>query len=151
MKKCITLFILMLFVFQNAGSIWIIGDFYVNQDYISKNLCIKRFDAVPICNGKCYLENKLEKSEKQQQKFPTVTYREVQLFLQNPPQFSFSPIHFVFKNKYPALDMGSQKSDYIFSIYHPPQMGLIPRFSINQKIKKNANIRNTTLRSEFIY
>lgn len=121
MKKCITLFILLLFVFQNAGSIWIIGDFYINRDYIAKNLCINRFDAVPICNGKCYLENKLKASEKQDQKFPTVTYREVQLFFQNPQQFSFSAIHYVFKNKYPMLDTGSQKSDYIFSIYHPPR------------------------------
>ncbi|SCY75630.1 hypothetical protein SAMN02927916_3217 [Flavobacterium anhuiense] len=121
MKKCIILSILILFAFQNAGSIWIIGDFYINQDYIAKNLCINRFDAVPICNGKCYLENKLKASEKQEQKFPTVTYKEVQLFLQQPQQFSFTAIYFVFKNEYPMLDKSSQKSDYIFSIYHPPR------------------------------
>ena len=75
MKKSITLFILMLLVFQNAGSIWIIGDFYINRDYIAKNVCINRFDAVPICNGKCYLESKLTANDKQEQQFPNVTYK----------------------------------------------------------------------------
>lgn len=121
MKKCITLFILMLLVFQNAGSIWIIGDFYINQDYIAKNVCINRFDAVPICNGKCYLENKLKENDKQDQKFPTVTYKEVQLFLQTPAQFSFTVIGFIFKKKYPMLQIGNQNSNYVFSIYHPPR------------------------------
>ncbi|CAD0002339.1 hypothetical protein [Flavobacterium salmonis] len=121
MKKCITLFILMLLVFQNAGSIWIIGDFYINQDYIAKNFCINRFDAVPICNGKCYLENKLKENEKQEQKFPTVTYKELQLFLQTQVQFSFTVVRFVLKKKHPMLQMSNQKSNYVFSIYHPPR------------------------------
>lgn len=122
-KKGITLFILMLLLFQNAGSIWIIGDFYINQDYIAKNLCINRFDTIPVCNGKCYLENKLKAEQNKEQKFPTVTYKEVQLFLQHPEQFSFKAVRFVFKRKYPVLQSGSQNSDYIFSIYHPPRCG----------------------------
>ena len=121
MKKCITLFILILLVFQNAGSIWIIGDFYMNQDYIAKNVCINRFDTVPICNGKCYLENKLKENDKQEQKFPTVTYKEVQLFLQTPVQFSFTMVRFVFKTKYPMLQIVKQKTTYVFSIYHSPR------------------------------
>ncbi|SMP33949.1 hypothetical protein [Flavobacterium hercynium] len=121
MKKGITLFILMLFVFQNAGSIWIIGDFYINRDYIAKNVCINRFDAVPICNGKCYLDNKLKANDKQEQKFPTVTYKEVQLFFESPFEFSFTTIRFAILKKYPVLLAGSQKSDFIFSIYHPPR------------------------------
>lgn len=111
----------MLFVFQNAGSLWIIGDFYINQDYIAKNLCINRFDAIPMCNGKCYLENKLKRSEKGEQKFPTVIYKEVQLFFESPIRFSFAVMRFVFKKKYPVLQAGSQKFNFIFSIYHPPR------------------------------
>jgi len=123
MKKGITLFILMLFVFQNAGSIWIIGEFYINRDYIAKNVCINRFDAVPICNGKCYLNNKLKANDKQEQKFPTLNYKEVQLFFESPLEFLFTAIHFVIKKKYPVLQAGSQKSNFIFSIYHPPKYG----------------------------
>ncbi|OXB07027.1 hypothetical protein [Flavobacterium pectinovorum] len=122
-KKGITLFILMLFVFQNAGSIWIIGDFYLNQDYISKNVCINRFDTIPICNGKCYLENKLKANDKEEQKFPTVTYKEVQLFLEAPADFSFTAIYFSFEKKYPVMQTDRQKSNFIFSIYHPPRCG----------------------------
>lgn len=123
MKRCITLFILLLLVFQNSGNIWIIGDFYINQDYIAKNLCINRFDTVPICNGKCYLDNKLKASEKEDKKFPTIIYKEVQLFLQDPIQFSFIMIRLLFKKKFPVLYIGSQNSEFIFSIYHPPKYG----------------------------
>ena len=113
----------MLLVFQNAGSIWIIGDFYINRDFIAKNVCINRFDAIPICNGKCYLYSKLKANEKQEQKFPTVTYKEIQLFLQNQEQFSFPPVRVAFKKKYPSLQAGCQKSNFISSIYHPPRCG----------------------------
>jgi hypothetical protein len=123
MKKSITLIILMLLVFQNTGSIWIIGDFYINRDYIAKNVCINRFDSVPICNGKCYLDIKLKANDKEQQQFPTVTYKEVQLFFESPLEFLFRTMHFVIKKKYPVLLAGSQKSNFIFSIYHPPRLG----------------------------
>lgn len=123
MKKSITLFILMLLVFQNAGSIWIIGDFYINRDYIAKNVCINRFDAVPICNGKCYLESKLTANDKQEQQFPNVTYKEVQLFLEVPFTFSFPTIRSAFKKKYPFLKESDQNSSFVFSIYHPPRYG----------------------------
>ncbi|CAD0007211.1 hypothetical protein [Flavobacterium salmonis] len=121
MKKCITLIVLMLLAFQNADSLWIIGDFYINQDYIAQNVCINRFDAVPICNGKCYLEQKLKANDREEQKFPTVTYREVQLFLQNQIPFSFTVVFFSLKKEYPMLRAYNQRYSYIFSIYHPPR------------------------------
>lgn len=123
MKKCITLFILMLFVFQNTGSIWIIGEFYINRNYIAKNVCINRFDAVSICNGKCYLDNELKANDKQEQKFPTVNYKEVQLFFESPFEFSFTVICFAFNKKHPVLQACNQKSNFIFPIYHPPRFG----------------------------
>ncbi|MFC4478878.1 hypothetical protein [Flavobacterium chungangensis] len=123
MKKCITLFLLMLLAFQNAGSIWIIGDFYINRDYIAKNVCINRFDSIPICNGKCYLDTKLKANDKQEQQFPTITYKEMQLFFESPLEFLLTPIDFVIKKKYPLLQSGGQKSNYVFSIYHPPRCG----------------------------
>ncbi|MFC0777021.1 hypothetical protein [Flavobacterium sp. HJSW_4] len=123
MKRGITLIILMLLVFQNAGSIWIIGDFYINRDYIAKNICVNRFDAVPMCNGKCYLVNKLKANDKQEQKFPSVNYKEVQLFLEVPFTISFPTIRSEFKMEYPFLKEANQKSSFIFSIYHPPKCG----------------------------
>lgn len=117
----------MLLAFQNAGSTWIIGDFYINQDYIVKNVCINRFDTIPICNGKCYLEYKLKANDKQEQKYPTVTYKEVQLFLQHPDQFSFKAVRFVFKK---VSCTAEQKSKFRLHFFDLPssQMGLIFSF-----------------------
>lgn len=121
MKKSITLFILFLFVFQNTSSLWIIGAFYVNQDYIAKNICINRFDAVPTCKGQCFLTKELKASEKKGQKLPNTTYKEIQLFCENEIPFSFQNPTILFKKSYPILKIDNQKSTYIFSIYHPPK------------------------------
>jgi hypothetical protein len=121
MKKSITLFILFLFVFQSTSSLWIIGTFYINQDYIAKNICVNRFDAVPICNGQCFLTKELKASEKKEQKIPNSTYKEVQLFCENEMQFSFAHPTASFKKSYPILQKDNQKSTYFSSIYNPPK------------------------------
>ncbi|WP_291287827.1 hypothetical protein [Flavobacterium sp.] len=121
MRKSISICILALLVFQNTSSLWTIGAFYINQDYIAKNVCINRFDAVPICKGQCYLSKELKNTEKQEQKIPTVTYKEIQLFFEYEMTFSFSETIVSAKRIYPLLKKDQLKSTFIFSIYHPPR------------------------------
>jgi hypothetical protein len=121
MKKSIALFILTLLVFHNTSGLWIIGAFYINQDYIAKNVCINRFDAVPLCKGQCYLSRELKANESHQEKFPTVSYKEIQLFCESWIDFSFAANTALFKKSYPIFKIGPQKSVFIFSIYHPPR------------------------------
>jgi hypothetical protein len=121
MRKSISIYILILLVFQNTSSLWVIGAFYINQDYIAKNVCINRFDAVPICKGQCYLTKELKTTEKQDQKIPTVTYKEIQLFCEYEMIFSFSKPVLFSKRIYPVLKKDQLKSAFIFSIYHPPR------------------------------
>lgn len=121
MKKCTIYSILILLLFQNAGSLWIIGDFYINQDYIAKNLCINRFDAVPLCKGRCYLAKELKGAEKQQQKIPAVTYKEVQLFFEKAVlSMPDAPADRIRKT-FPSLIISRIREIFIFSIYHPPR------------------------------
>lgn len=121
MKKCTIYSILILLLFQNAGSLWIIGDFCINQDYIAKNLCVNRFDAVPLCQGRCYLAKELKGAEKQQQKIPSVTYKEVQLFFEkavfNMPDAPADRG----RKTFPSLIISPVREIFIFSIYHPPR------------------------------
>jgi hypothetical protein len=121
MRKSISICILALLVFQNTSSLWIIGAFYINQDYIAKNVCINRFDAVPICKGQCYLSKELKNTEKQEQKIPTVTYKEIQLFFEYEMAFSFSETIVIARTIYPLLKKDQLRSTFIFSIYHPPR------------------------------
>jgi hypothetical protein len=121
MKKCTALIVLVMLMYQHISSIWTICAFYANQDYIARNICINRFDAVPICKGQCYLEKELKSDEKQQDKVPSVTYKEVQLFYENQITISFVKRICFIKKSYPILKKDGEESSYIFTIYHPPR------------------------------
>lgn len=68
MKKVLVLFLLFIFTIQATKSFWIILSFYLNREYIAENICINRFDKIPICKGICYLDNQLSKEQKETQK-----------------------------------------------------------------------------------
>ncbi|TYA55928.1 hypothetical protein [Formosa maritima] len=58
----ITAFILVFILFaHNINTFVIIGDFLVNQDFITKTLCIQK-DNQQGCNGKCHLSKQLSDS-----------------------------------------------------------------------------------------
>ncbi|RZJ86373.1 MAG: hypothetical protein EOO20_18440 [Chryseobacterium sp.] len=80
MKKLLSISLLLLFLIQATSSLWILVSFYVNRNYISKNICINRFDLIPICEGQCYLTDRLKKNDAEEQKLPELKQKEVQLF-----------------------------------------------------------------------
>lgn len=44
--------------------------FFVNRNYIAQEVCINRFDLVPLCKGSCFLEDQLNQNEQQQDTLP---------------------------------------------------------------------------------
>ncbi|WP_162817858.1 hypothetical protein U0035_21210 [Niabella yanshanensis] len=83
MKKIILISLLGAFLFQALSSLVILTAFHLNRDYISNNLCVNRFDAVPLCKGSCYLEKQLSDNEQQQQDTPKLKLKEISLFYDN--------------------------------------------------------------------
>lgn len=123
MKKIVLYFLLMSFAFQNAGNLWIISSFYINQDYIAKNLCINRFDKIPLCYGKCVLNKQLKDNDKEQQKFPNVKEKEIQLYFYCQESIEFSKKITVENSKRAILKKDSNiKNTFLYSIFHPPKM-----------------------------
>ena len=110
-------------MFQSTSNIWIVSSFYINRDYIAKELCINRFDKVPLCKGKCYLEKKISDNEKQEQKIPSVKEKEIQLyFCPETPVFHcfIAPIEI---SKSIAVKQNDNiESTFLYSIFHPPKM-----------------------------
>lgn len=68
---------------QALSSLIILAAFHLNRDYISDNLCINRFDAIPLCKGSCYLEKQLSDNEQQQQDQHDLKLKETSLFYDN--------------------------------------------------------------------
>jgi len=72
MKKIFSiLFLFILFVY-NTGNIWILLNFHYHRDFIAQNLCINRFDKIPVCKGQCYLEKQLKEKEEKEEKIPSL-------------------------------------------------------------------------------
>ena len=70
-------------MFAATFSKWcIITAFKINQQYITKELCVNKANPVMHCNGNCYLSKQLNKEEKPSSPFATNNSEkfEVQLF-----------------------------------------------------------------------
>lgn len=123
MKKIVPYFLLLLFVFQSTSNLWIISSFYINRNYIAKELCINRFDTVPVCKGACYLEKKIADNQKGEQKIPNAKEKEMQLFL-SP---AIASAYQLMPPTESARTVGVKRNDafkstFINSIYHPPKL-----------------------------
>ena len=121
MKRTFAIFFLIVFVFQSTSTLWIMASFYAQRDYISKNLCINRFDAIPVCKGQCYIIKQLKENEKKEQNLPDLKQKEIQPFFQNDLSFEFEKA--IFEERLNTLNYKDNftASEYLFSVFHPPQ------------------------------
>lgn len=123
MKKSILFILLLSFLYQSTSSIWIITSFYINQDYIAKNICVNRFDAIPVCNGKCFLEKELSTDAEKEQQIPNIKNKEVHpLFLQ---VVNYKPVTAYIQTftqiDYPEYTSNFILSKLVFSVFQPPE------------------------------
>lgn len=112
----ISLFVVI--VLQTFSSFIIQADFYLNQDYIAKNLCVNRDKPMMHCNGKCYLAKKLNEEGQSQSPASKNERVDVSPFFV-PTSFSFVTVPHIIKPEYFIKDENpvSSFSPYIF---HPP-------------------------------
>lgn len=69
-KKTISLLLLSSLFLHCACRLGITTFFYLNQPYIAQELCINRFEPASACEGSCYLNEMLNKVEKEKSEFP---------------------------------------------------------------------------------
>lgn len=123
MKKIVLYFLLLSFVFQSTSNLWIISSFYINQDYIAKNLCINRFEKIPVCYGKCFLTKQLKENDKKEQKIPNVKEKEIQLYFYSQEATAVVQKTIFEDSKVATIKKDSTlKNTFLYSIFHPPKM-----------------------------
>jgi hypothetical protein len=122
-KKVFTYLLLMIFVFQSVSQLWILGAFYVRRDYIANNVCVNRFDAVPICKGQCYLTQELtEHGQEQEQQLPDLKHKGLELLaVSETPCYLEPPVH-QYSLPVPSAGTGHLSSGFLFSVFHPPRL-----------------------------
>lgn len=124
MKKSILLLLLLSFIYQNTSSFWILTSFYINQKYIAENVCINRFDAIPICYGSCYLQQELSQDSDKKMELPVLKSKEIQpLFNQSmdyePYVVALVPTH---QLVYPSYHNTLTHAAFVFSVFQPPEL-----------------------------
>jgi hypothetical protein len=107
---------------QSMSTLWIIVSFYAQREYISKNLCINRFDAIPICKGQCYLTKQFKENEKREQNLPDFKQKEIHLFFQSNISIDFSKVIFKEQMNFTSYDEKFFYSKSLFSVFHPPKI-----------------------------
>lgn len=97
-------------------------NYVVNYESIVKNECVNRAKPQQTCNGKCFLEKELAKTEKQSQQITTKS-NILDVFLTNEI-LNFGgtlPKYFVEKIQFSELK-NPHLSSFITDIFHPPLM-----------------------------
>lgn len=123
MKRISVILLLVAFVFQSTSSLWIMASFYFQRAYIAQNLCINRFDTLPLCKGKCYVANILKDKHQKEHNLPSLKQKEIQFFTNAPISFEFISSTFLESELYATNDL-LLSSQFISSIFHPPKTTL---------------------------
>ena len=120
MKRFVLIFLVLALFCQLSQNTFTLVKFYLNQDYISSNLCVNRFDAMPICKGQCYLSKELKKSEKNEKKQSNIKEKNVQYFLVNETIIEYNLISNIHVKHvvYPFHNFYSLITN--LRIFHPP-------------------------------
>ncbi|HEY4628127.1 MAG TPA: hypothetical protein VIH02_02470, partial [Flavobacterium sp.] len=93
MKLLYSIIISTLLLLPSFGNVVIYLTFKINQDEISKTLCIKKEVKNNSCNGKCYLAKQLKKAaEKEKQESSNVKEKQELVYTQTASNYNFTPI-----------------------------------------------------------
>jgi hypothetical protein len=96
--------------------------FYAQRDYISKNLCINRFDAIPVCKGQCYLTKQLKENEQREQNLPDLKQKEIQLFFHINTFIEFDKAVIKDPKNFKSYDEIFFSCEFLCSVFHPPKI-----------------------------
>lgn len=120
MKQFLSVAFICLLLLQSTTATWVLLNFELNRDVISKNSCINRFDRTSTCHGSCVLKKELQQQDEQQEKLPQIKKSEILLISLRTETAGISA---------KLLDLFDTKALYInpsipesqpSSIFHPP-------------------------------
>jgi uncharacterized protein YneF (UPF0154 family) len=122
LKQILAILVIVIFILQPASKMYVIVSFFVNQQFIEKNLCEKREVNNNCCHGKCHLKKELAKTE-QPSSFPMIPKSTLEIIFNSIfTQFIFTnlDINTTRKTIIPAATLFFLTS-FGKGIFHPPQ------------------------------
>jgi hypothetical protein len=121
LKKLLSILLILVFLVQSTSHLWILVSFKINQEYIAANLCINRFESIPVCKGSCVLEDQLNLAQKQEQKYPDLKLKKVNLFCKHSISDLLTYTPFLSGSiPYESVSNAFYSTGYICSVFRPP-------------------------------
>lgn len=112
---------LVLFLSYTFSNVLTYADYYINKDFISAVLCINKEKPQMHCNGNCYLEKQLEKSQKEQAPVNTnKKTNEIQLFSCGTFECNLADIHAEQASRKMSFYLFPLSDKHLSSIFRPP-------------------------------
>lgn len=122
MKQILAILVIVIFILQPASKMYVIVSFFVNQQFIEKNLCEKREVNNNCCHGKCHLKKELAKTE-QPSSFPVLPKSTLEIIFNSifsPFIFNNFDINIILKTVFPPATLFVLAS-FGKGIFHPPK------------------------------
>lgn len=123
-----SIFLALLILLQGFGKTWIILSFKLNQQTISKNICVQRNIPNNKCKGKCHLKKQLKNSEnKDQNQLPNLSNQSlVSDYIVQPLDFHLKLINIQNHSANPIVqDEHFIPKACILGIFRPPRPTLV--------------------------
>ncbi len=124
MKTILSIFLLAIFLLQPLIKVGILLDYQINRDFIATMLCIKKDQPESNCKGKCYLSQKLEKTDEGQKKeLPNSSIQQLETHL----YFDFYPVQTLSaplveqKVAYYGGEQAACTREWLDGIFRPPE------------------------------
>jgi hypothetical protein len=125
MNRVLSILMLVVILSPSFMKVYIVIDFKISQDFIAKELCVKKEVENNTCQGTCHLKKELKKVEEQEQKQTPLEsikkIKEIQLFSEQFRKYTFHGIHNN-KQKLNSSYTFSFSEEYLSSIFHPPKV-----------------------------
>lgn len=122
-KYPVTILLIALIALQTFSKWCLIAEFQVNRDFIAKNLCVNRSNAMSCCKGKCYLTKKIAADESQDQA-PGKSAQKEETVLQAhaPGDYLPEPIDQLVLTDHSTRHIDQTPQDWSISFFPPPRV-----------------------------
>ena len=125
MRQATAAFFVFLILLQGLSSLLTVAVFHFQRDRIAQELCVNRFDAIPICRGQCVLDRQLQENDKREREVPISTNQK-SVYCCDQRQHVLPIIRpLAVRSNYHQSDLSFIYAEFLPAIYTPPEPAVI--------------------------
>ncbi|MEO1052079.1 MAG: hypothetical protein AAFX87_15715 [Bacteroidota bacterium] len=123
LHKLISIYLVIHVILSTLSIHLVYLDFEVRQDYIANVLCINKEEPITICDGKCYLNMKLEEASEKQDQENATNVRQLEISFFNQPITTpvITPPPLATSVRHTLTVEGGQINPFLDGVFRPPQ------------------------------